>query len=221
MVLRIAGRRARLAGLVLGLLAAFPLVASAQTREEPIGRFAADVHVASLKYNQGPEMSTSMGVDASDLPGRGFGLDVGAHYYPFSWKKITFGVGGSLHSSRGHHPADDVDGTISGTDVVSRFTAISPQVSLNFGHRRGWSYISFGLLSSTMTYSVAEVPVDIAIPRRKTINYGGGARWFTHDHFGYSFDVRFYAINPVAVTAETRMYPRMTLIVVSGGVSFK
>ena len=30
----------------------------------------------------------------------------------------------------------------------------------------------------------------------KTINYGGGARWFTKTHLAFSFDVRFYAINP-------------------------
>ena len=32
--------------------------------------------------------------------------------------------------------------------------------------------------------------------RLKTINYGGGARWFAKAHVAFSFDVRFYAINP-------------------------
>ena len=37
-----------------------------------------------------------------------------------------------------------------------------------------------------------------------TINYGGGARWFIKPHVAFSFDVRFYAINPGLAFGDAR-----------------
>jgi hypothetical protein len=56
--------------------------------------------------------------------------------------------------------------------------------------------------------------------RIKTINYGGGARWFIKPHVAFSFDVRFYAINPSSSGAFAAS-PRTTLVVIGAGVSVK
>ena len=55
----------------------------------------------------------------------------------------------------------------------------------------------------------------------KTINYGGGARWFAKKHVAVAFDVRFYAIDPQEATATRPGYPRMTLMALSGGIAIR
>jgi hypothetical protein len=56
----------------------------------------------------------------------------------------------------------------------------------------------------------------------KTINYGGGARWFIKPHLAFSFDVRFYAINPgTPYLAGTLGSPRTTLMIIGAGISLK
>ena len=57
--------------------------------------------------------------------------------------------------------------------------------------------------------------------RLKTIDYGGGARWFARPHLAFSFDVRFYAINPSSPTFALPGGPRTTLLVFGVGVSLK
>ena len=56
----------------------------------------------------------------------------------------------------------------------------------------------------------------------KTINYGGGARWFAKKHLALSVDLRFYAINPHGgLRRSVPRVPRMTLMMLSAGASFK
>jgi hypothetical protein len=57
--------------------------------------------------------------------------------------------------------------------------------------------------------------------RLKTIDYGGGARWFAKPHLAFSFDLRFYAINPSAPTLTLPAGPRTRLMVFGAGVSIK
>ena len=89
----------------------------------------------------------------------------------------------------------------------SRFAAISPQVSFNFGARDGWSYISGGIGWSTFTAERQDEPLPDPESRIKTINYGGGARWFAKKHLAVSMDLRFYAVNPQLPTSLT---PRLS-----------
>jgi hypothetical protein len=55
----------------------------------------------------------------------------------------------------------------------------------------------------------------------KTVNYGGGARWFAKTHLAFSFDVRFYAINPGSAYLDYPHSPRTTMLVIGAGVSVK
>jgi hypothetical protein len=73
---------------------------------------------------------------------------------------------------------------------------------------------------STFTVEREDAPAPADDPaRRKTINYGGGARWFAKQHLAVSIDLRFYAVSPEAATASRPAMPRMTLMVFSAGVS--
>jgi len=108
--------------------------------------------------------------------------------------------------------------------VTERFTSIAPQLSFNFGTGDGWSYLSGGI--STSRWSVvpdgaASLPADDEA--LKTINYGGGARWFAKPHLAFSFDVRFYAINPGTSNGSPSGAgsPRTTMAIVGAGISVK
>jgi len=221
----IGGRVARRAG-VAGLAAAWCLLgalpASAQ-QEGPIPWVAADLRGATPGFKQDIAVAAPHGLTADDLPGRGLGFDAGVHVYPIRWRWLTLGLGGNLHLSRASRGPAEEDSAPAGHDVSVRFRALSPQMSFNFGHAGGWSYLSGGIATSTLRYTIDGTPVDEAVPARKTINYGGGARWFIKDHVAFTFDVRFYAIGPHAAgeAAGTRASPRMTLVVLSAGVSFK
>jgi hypothetical protein len=67
----------------------------------------------------------------------------------------------------------------------------------------------------------ADAPAT-AVPRRKTLNYGGGARWFTTEHMAFSVDFRWYSVaEQLPTTTGVIFQPRTTLLVLSGGISFK
>ena len=53
-----------------------------QPEDLPIGRYVADLRFNFPKFKQDPGVASSIGVATEDLPTRGFGLVVGAHWYP-------------------------------------------------------------------------------------------------------------------------------------------
>ena len=108
------------------------------------------------------------------------------------------------------------------TRKLERFQSLGSQLSFNFGSGTGWSYISGGIGTSTWSLQptgTAETPQDTE--RLKTINYGGGARWFAQPHLAFSFDVRFYAVNPGSPSLGLPGSPRATLLIIGAGVSVK
>jgi hypothetical protein len=106
--------------------------------------------------------------------------------------------------------------------VDETFKALSPQLSLNFGNGNGWSYLSGGI--SLATWSVVPAgapPLPIDDERRRTISYGGGARWFAKKHLAFSLDVRFYDIPAAAPQAGVTVSPRAKLLVIGAGISLR
>ena len=92
--------------------------------------------------------ATALGVTIDNLPGRGLGLATGVNVYPARLgKHVALGVGAEwLMFSRGRKTLDPTtEGGASGPTVTTRFSVLSPQVSLNFGGRDGWSYVSGGI----------------------------------------------------------------------------
>jgi hypothetical protein len=189
--------------------------------EEPIGPFVVDARGTLARFKANTSTAAALGVDPAELPARGLGLLVGAHVYPLRRPRFALGIGGELLvRARAAHTIDPVteDGP-DGPTIVTRMTAVSPQVSLNFGKRTGWSYVSGGIGWGSLTTEIDETPFDDAETRPRTINYGGGARWFAQKHLAFSLDLRFYAIAPQAATAARPAFPRTTVMVFSAGVS--
>ena len=205
---------------VLASAAAF-----AQTEPRPIPIFAADARQAMPRFKEDHAIATGLGVTAEDLPTLGLGVVAGAHLYPLRAKAITFGIGAEYLISRARQTRQPTtEGQAEGPTVRTEFSGLSPQVSLNFGHRDGWSYISAGLGWMSLTTEIEATGTaapDDSSPRSKTINYGGGARWFATKHIAVSLDLRFYAVSPRTATATDRGYPRMTVMVFTGGLGFR
>ena len=57
--------------------------------------------------------------------------------------------------------------------------------------------------------------------RTRAINYGGGARWFAKEHLAFTFDLRFYRINPQDAATGRPAYGGRRMMVFSAGISLK
>jgi len=185
----------------------------------PIGRFVFDVRGSITPFGDTTEFAALQGFNGSVTPGLGLGFEAGAHVYPYRWRVITFGLGGSVHASLGDRGTNELDTNPNGQTVRKQLVAVSPQLSFNFGGRDGWSYISGGLGNSRL--SLFALGSDSSERQTKTLNYGGGGRWFTRDHLAFSLDLRFYALGPLEQTESEPGSPRMTLMVLSIGASFR
>lgn len=218
--------RPRMAFLARGFGAAVLVAAAARAATAqpvpPVGGFIVDVRGSVPFYPTEADVAEPRGLSTAELPPWGLGLEVGAHVYPLRWKGLVLGLGASGLWTRRTRTPEAPEGSTAdpGPAVTSRLTALSPQVSFNFGHRMGWSYISGGIGRATLRVSRDDRPEE-AGEAVKTINYGGGARWFTRDRLAVSLDVRLYAMNPQAATGRTAGHARHTVVVLNAGLSFR
>ena len=193
----------------------------AQTAE-PIGPFAVDARIALPRFKEDPNVPSALAVSSTNLPGRGLGLAGGAHWYPAHVGRVTLGIGAEVIITRGSKTMEpETEGGAEGPTVDTKFSAFTPQLSLNFGTGRGWSYLTGGLGWGAFRTERASAPVGDADSSPRIMNYGGGARWFAREHLALALDLRFYVVSAQIAAAGRPAYPAMTLMVVSGGVSFK
>jgi hypothetical protein len=213
------------------MLIAANVVAPAQERE-PLPKVAVDAHVATPKFPRDPPVATALGVTTDNMPGRGLGLAAGIHVYPGRMGRVTLGLGGQLLVTRASKTLEPTtENGPDGPTVDARFSAFSPQLSLNFGGPEGWSYISGGIGWASLTLERDTAPVADADGRMRTLHYGGGARWFAKKHLAFSFDLRFHrypAQDAITQTSTTQpvitrrpAYPKGRLLVLSAGISLK
>jgi hypothetical protein len=201
---------------------------SQQAPGSPPGPFALDVRLAMPSFNTGSALADPLGFRTDRLPGRGWGLLVGAHVYPLRGRRFSLGLGADLVRTSGSQ-APDPESATAATDptIETRFNALVPQVSLNFGTSRGWSHIGGGY--AFMNRATGDVDADVPLgPRLRGIHYGGGARWFISPHVAFSFDLRFYRIPEQAAedattagAAAVPFQPKSRLFLASAGISFK
>ena len=211
---------ARIAGILvvctLSLTAAG--TAAAQT-DEPIGRFVVDARGTLARFKGNAEIAGPIGADAESLPTRGLGFDVGAHVYPLRRGGFALGLGAELVAARDSRTAEATTQVPSPPTVTTRFSALAPQVSLNFGKRDGYSYLSGGLGTARLTSDTDTIAGSEG--RVGMMHYGGGARWFTGPHVAFTFDVRFYTVNAREPEGAAPGYPKTRMMVISAGVSFR
>jgi hypothetical protein len=199
-----------------------PFTAFAQEPPPKIPLFAVDLHGTVPRFPEDAALVESrQGISSiAELPGAGLGLQVAAHVYFFRWRAVTFGLGGEFATA--HASQTPPEGSTDLVATTERFQSLGTQLSFNFGNGNGWSYISGGIGQSTwLLEPVGTPPTPQDAERLKTINYGGGARWFARPHLAFSFDVRFYAINPGTPYLNLPGSPRTTLLIIGAGVSVK
>ena len=212
--------------LLLVLLASVPV--AAQTGER-LPWFAIDLHPATVGLPQAERWVPVVPAD-TQLPGRAWGAAVGAMVYPFRLGVVTFGVGASLTAAKGKSESLTIV-TGSGPTATARVTPIvrtsiinlAPQVSINFGQRFGWSYLSAGLGSSKVTSNADAVgtspAIDVPQAWNSTLNFGGGAKWFMKPRLGAGFDVRFVKLGSRPATDTVAAAKRTQMWNISVGIS--
>ncbi len=213
--------------------------------DEPIGRYVIDLRGSVVDLGRNDELAGVRRLRANQLPSRGIAVDLGGHFYLLRLGPVTIGLGASLLSTAAHQPvvepmADDLtpgglpsfppqeptegeeemEPIIEGLPVTSRFTALSPQITFNFGHRNGWSYVGGGLGTSRLNV-YPQQPTTPVQRGSRTLNYGGGARWFLTPNVALSLDLRFFAISPLEQLGGQPGSPRMTLMAANVGVSVR
>jgi hypothetical protein len=211
---------------VMATVAAVLLVASAARAQDPPPRIpfvALDLHGTLVFFPKNdPQLALSRYLSTEELPGTGLGAHGALTLYPFKWKAVTFGIGADVAVGRSHKSAAVV-GDAPYRAVTETFAHAAPELSFNFGNGNGWSYFSGGIGPSVWSLTPDEGGVTLGAntERLKTINYGGGARWFMKRHMAFSLDVRFYAINPSTPDPGLPAGPRTRLLVMGAGLSFK
>ena len=187
--------------------------------ERPVSGFVIDARGVLAKFGQRPDIADAFDVRASDVPGPGLGGTIGAHVYPLRLGPVAIGIGAELMMARrGRQPLDDA-GEPLGPRLQSRAFSVAPQLSLNFGHRKGWSFVSGGI--GRASFETWAETVGNPDRRVRAINYGGGARWFTSPHLAFTVDLRFYAISPGLAEGDLAERPRQRLMMLSAGISVR
>jgi hypothetical protein len=204
--------------LTFALLSATPAIAQQNQKLPP---FVIDVRggIATLKQSTTTAASlsalTSLEIAAEDLPAHGRGLSGGVQFYPVRLQGFAIGIGGELLLVRASQQQKDAAGMPTGLEVERRLQSVSGQLTLNFGHRDGWSYLTAGMGQVAFdTYLKDDVPDSL---RPMTINFGGGARWFNLDHVA----LRFYQTTPALATAVVGARDRQGVMVFSAGISIR
>jgi hypothetical protein len=141
----------------------------------PPGPFVVDVRGATSGVPSAAGFFPSLPSGAI-VPGRGFGGAAGAHVHLLPIGSARLGLGADVMFVRGTTP-----------DATSTLLTVAPQVSVNFGTSDGWSYLSAGIGAARLAFE----PGDVA-ERVRSINFGGGARWFLGPRLGIGFDVRVH-----------------------------
>jgi hypothetical protein len=219
----------------LGMCLALLTMSGAQTlyaQDAPprIGLFVVDLRGMVPKFGDNPVLAQSRDLSQAELPGVGLGATGGVHLYLPKIVGITVGIGGEVLIGRSHvdPPGPTVDPTTGVSTpstlrpVTETFKSISPQLSLNFGNGNGWSYLTAGLgrsVWSIVPSGANPLPADEEVLR--TVNYGGGARWFIKKQLAFSLDVRFYDIAQGTPQLGFVGSPRTVLLVIGAGISFK
>lgn len=211
--------RARL--LVSICLLAIASAAHAQEPQPP-GPFVVDVRGALSSVGRSEALASPRGLQANELPKRVLGLDVGAHVYPVRGR-VTLGLGASLLMIGGTQTPGPPEAGAVGAPLNAgefRMRGLVPQLSLNFGSSRGWSYLGAGLGLSQITAGRSESDLASS-PQILTLNLGGGARWFVSERIAFTFDGRYYRLGAQPLEGDYLGNPVVTMFVLSAGLSVK
>lgn len=188
---------------------------------EPKPPFVLDARFGWPGISRDRTVAAALRVPPEELPGRGPAVIVGAQFYLPRRSAVSLGVGGEMLWFRAVNTVEPATETgPAGPTLRNRWSHVSPQVSLNFGSGGGWSYLTGGLGWSKLTMELEDEPQGEG-ERIRTLNYGGGAKWFAKKHLAFTVDVRFYSISAQEATPGRVATSAVRVVVLSGGIALK
>ena len=200
------------------LLLAIAAPARAQ-QSDRLPPFVIDARGAYTLLKTDPVTAETLGVETTNLASHALGVVFGIQTYPLRKRAFALGLGGELALARGTKQNLDELGNVLGPEVRRQFQSASFQISLNFGHQQGWSYLTAGAGPVVFdSYLAGTLPDG---PRQLTQNFGFGARWFTTRHLAFTVDMRFYLVQPSDGTDIVGGRERQSVAFLSAGVSLK
>ena len=207
-------RRAAWVGLAVVLECAWPGPAAAQSRD-PVGGLVGDLHLLTVSLPSAAGWTPTSLPPTSLVPGRGFGGEVGAHvlFGPGRHRRLGLGASGLVAQGR-------ATGTDGAPTVTTRVSFIAPHVSVNFGHRLGWSYLSGGAGLAKVSSEAAGGAPDPS-GWDTAFHYGGGARWVVTERIAVSLDLRFWALTPRPAAGDRPSAPASTRVAFGAGLSLR
>jgi hypothetical protein len=210
----------RLAALVVASVCCPVGTAQAQA-PRPIPAFVVDARGGYPGMGRDPVTASGLGQLATSLPGRGLAGTIGVHVYPLRGRRMALGLGGDFVLIRGRAVETDAATGLTTAVVRQRYQSLSGTVSLNFGHRDGWSYLSAGMGPATFASHLGDLRPAETPSSKATLHMGGGGRWFFSNHFAFTFDVRFHQTRPELPTTAYPGRQRVRLTVISAGISIR
>ena len=213
--------RTALAGLVALAVTAAPAAGQAAS---PPGPWIVDIR--GITSSVPTDLSFYPAQSAAFVPSRGFGLDLGGHVYVMTVGPARLGLGANvvLLRSTATEPvapadADGDDDVLPAQRLTLNLRTVAPQVSFNFGSRDGWSYLSAGMgIGSVATRVEGATTAERRSGRLRSINFGGGARWFLNPRMAIGFDIRAHSLAAAGGESPT---PRVRAVAVSAGLSLR
>jgi len=205
------------AGVLLVVVALAARPAAGQSTSAP-GPWVLDVRAATSGVPGDAAFYPAL--TAASVPSRGYGADIGGHFYTFTIGPGRVGFGANVliirSTGTGSGASGDPD---SSQRLTVNLRTISPQVSFNFGSRDGWSYLSAGLgAASIATETQGTTSGSVESGWLRSVNFGGGVRWFIKPRLAFGFDVR---AQKIAAGSGTTPTPASTVTSVSAGLSIR
>jgi hypothetical protein len=167
----------------------------------PPGPYVIDVRGTTLGVPQTSNFYPGIPTETV-IPARGFGVQAGVHVYPLPIGTWRIGIGAEVYFTRATATTPSSTSTSTSstssddttTPTVENFPdvkvtqrIVAPQISLNFGTGRGWSYLSTGAGPARVKATAGS---DVLTTSKLAVNVGAGARWFLRAHVGVGFDLR-------------------------------
>jgi hypothetical protein len=178
-----------------------------------------DVRGFDVKLAQDVTTAAVIGGVPSDLPSRALGLAFGANFYPLRSSGMAFGIGAELMAGGGKSRLVDEQNQTVAT-IEEHIRSVAGTISINFGHRDGWSYLSAGTGPVRFNTYAGSPPAETP-PIKSSLNAGGGGRWFGLRHLAFCFDVRVYLVKAIPTTFTAAGRDKHKLVVISVGVAIK
>lgn len=204
---------------IVVLFAASPALAQQARPSEPLPAFVLDLRGTFMPLSTDPKTSDTLTITPDVLPGRGLGVFGGIHFYPLRRGSFGLGLGGEFLLAGGSDQLTDEMDVPSGPTAHRRIQSLSGQISLNFGHRRGWSYLTAGMGPYYYdTYLDENLPDG---PKLMATNFGFGARWFNTSHVAFNVDLRFILSPPAEQAVFSGGRDRQKIMAISLGISLK